>query len=267
MSASSNHAEINNLYSQDYCRQLELAYGRQMMSEGGPNEIDKMFEGIDLKFKHILDFGSGLGGLAIHLASKYNTSVVGIDVNERMVQYASGCIPVHLKSKIAFHTSRENRKLPFNDASFSVICSKGVITHLPQYQRTQIFDEFYRLLSPFGQLIIHDWMSPLQNIWGKNMHDLCDAEGLPLYAHTPENYKSEIAHHGFENIIFIDRTTDYAIYNKEIIDRLNSDLIKNTFIHEFGIKTYKGHIKGYEHIYNAHVSGELISGSIRARKI
>lgn len=61
---------INSTYTDEYCHQLELAYGNNMMSEGGGDAIENMFENIDIEHKKALDFGSGLGGVAFYLAEK-----------------------------------------------------------------------------------------------------------------------------------------------------------------------------------------------------
>lgn len=62
---SINDAEIreklNANYSPAYTLSLEEAYGPGMTSEGGKQAIEKMFAGIPLKGKKMLDIGSGLG--------------------------------------------------------------------------------------------------------------------------------------------------------------------------------------------------------------
>lgn len=48
-------------YTPEYCHELEAAYGKGLMSEGGFEGIEHMFEGISLEGKKALDIGSGLG--------------------------------------------------------------------------------------------------------------------------------------------------------------------------------------------------------------
>jgi ubiquinone/menaquinone biosynthesis C-methylase UbiE len=266
LSMTSNAQQINELYTDDYCRQLELAYGEHMMSEGGASEIDRMFENIELCGKRILDFGCGIGGIAIHLASKYKASVCGVDVSKSAITIAKNLIPTNLRNTVSFTFINGDGNLPFTDSSFDVICSKGVITHLPQQLRGRTFNEFYRLLKIGGKLTIMDWISPTQGKWGTYLKELSKTEGLPIFAHTPYNYQNDLTKSGFRNTTFQDCAGQYARYNKKIAERLETPSIKQKFIAEFGDQIYTDHLTGYQNIYKAHASGEVMSAAIRAVK-
>ncbi len=59
---------------------FEAIYGKGLISLGGFEAIDNMFLNIDLKNKTILDVGSGLGGMAYHLAEQRNLSNQAISI-------------------------------------------------------------------------------------------------------------------------------------------------------------------------------------------
>ena len=72
-------------YTPQYCLQLEAAYGEGMMSEGGSEAIEWMFDLIPIEGKMALDIGSGLGGVPLYLAKQYGMHVTGLEVNPWMV--------------------------------------------------------------------------------------------------------------------------------------------------------------------------------------
>ena len=89
-------------YSAEYCHFLELAYGKNWMSEGGEQAAEKLCDGIALSGKRILDVGSGLGGLAFYLAQQPDAQVTGIELNPWMVKEAMRRTPTMLRGKVDF---------------------------------------------------------------------------------------------------------------------------------------------------------------------
>jgi ubiquinone/menaquinone biosynthesis C-methylase UbiE len=152
-----SNADLQKLiaeYSLDYCHFLEAVYGEGMMSEGGAAAIELMFESVSIKNKTVLDIGSGLGGVAIYLAKKFDLSVVGIDINSTMIAEAKQRIPKNLSDKISFHVYNDIAKLPFPDRHFDVVYSKGVLTHVQD--KLPLFREVARIIKPNGKFIIID---------------------------------------------------------------------------------------------------------------
>lgn len=258
--------QLNSTYTLQYCRQLELAYGAGFMSEGGIEEIDKIFKSIDLSRKKILDFGSGLGGIATHLASKHKAIVHGVEINPAMIEEASKRIPKDIAQSVSFHKLNLSLEFPFPDEYFDIVFSKGVIVHLTKEEKLKVFDEFYRVLKAGGTLIIHDWLSPTDGRWSARMQTLIESESLPLYAHSPKTYRSWIEKQGFNVIELKDRSNEYENYNQTILNHLKSPSVRQNFIELHGEKTYDEHKEGYENIKSAYHEGDLLSLKVMAKK-
>ncbi len=257
---------LNKTYTSDYCQQLELAYGDKMMSEGGEEEIELLVDGLDLTGKQVLDFGSGLGGVAHYLALHHDAEMTGVEINPDMIEQTNAQRLPHLENKISFVLLKSDNKLPFPDNSFDVVFSKGVIVHLTPEQRRITFQEFYRVLKADGTLLIHDCLSPTKDCWNPEIQALIETESLPLFAHTRESYVEELKSHGFMDIAYVDRSVEYAGYNHDIISRLQSPAIKEKFVGKFGQALYEDHVTGYRGIRDALRSGDFLSACITAKK-
>lgn len=232
-------------YSPEYCSLLEVVYGPGMMSEGRPEGIEHMFYQIPLKNIHALDIGSGLGGVAFYLAERYAVNIVGLEVNDWMVQESQKRIPSHLKNKINFLLIASNTCWPFPDHSFDIIYSKGVLTHVQD--KLELFKESLRLLKLNGKLVIVDWLSPTQGIWGKNIKKLIELEHLSLFADTETHYIATLKKSGFT-----------AISSREaIVDSLKDASQRSRFLKHFDKETLQASIEGYQAIANALGEGEL----------
>lgn len=136
--------EVVAEYPADYCFELEAAYGPGMMSEGGAEAIDRLFDGIDLTGKQILDIGSGMGGVVYHVAQKGVQHVSGLEINPWMVQWARANTDQRLKSQVSFALLGKDGLFPFESSMFDLVYSKGVFTHVPD--KNEIFAEINRVL-------------------------------------------------------------------------------------------------------------------------
>lgn len=256
---------INSVYTEDYCRALELSYGYGMLSEGGTKALALMFEHTNLKGKKVLDFGSGLGGAAIYIADHHDAQVTGIEINPSMIETARSRIPAHLNDQVNF-VCVTNWDLPFENDQFDVICSIGVLVHLTAQQKLQTFKEFYRILKKQGMLVIRDWLGPDNEIWGDRVNQLIETEHLSLYACSPQHYVKLLEQAGFSKVTLTDHSEIFASFNDDIVSHLESTEIKQKFIDDFGKNTWEEHISGYKNVAQAHRTGEIIGGLLRAVK-
>lgn len=259
-------ASMNAIYTKEYCEALSMAYGQNMMSDGGTEEIDLIFNGLDIQHKKVLDFGSGLGGISFHLALNYNAHVSGLEINPEMIAIAQKNTPPSLRDKVSFVISPNSMTLPFADETFDVVFSKGAMVHLAPEQREITLQELYRVLKKGGTFLVQDWLSPIQHKWSPEVEDLIKSESLPLYAHSPHNYQNHLSACGFTKIEYQDRSQINAQYNRDIANKLQSEPLRSRFIEKYGETTLRAHIEGYNNIAQSHHKGDLINARITARK-
>lgn len=259
-----DYQKLIDEYSADYCHFLEAAYGQGMMSEGGAEAIEKMFSGIDLNGKRILDVGCGLGGILFYLAQNYDCRITGLELNPWMVEEAIRRIPSALQHKVDFSGYQAAPKTNFADASFDLIFSKGVLTHVNN--KLPLFQELYRITKPAGQLIIDDWLSPTKGRWGERVQKMCDVEDLTLYAETETGYQELLIEAGFNNIHMQGCNTDYNRYNQQIVDTLLLPDNRKKFLEQFDQQALQEAIECYQIIADAIKDDELLIRCFKAEK-
>jgi arsenite methyltransferase len=103
----------------------------------------------------VLDLGSGAGmdSLIAALQVGPEGSVTGIDMTPEMIENArKGAAELGLNN-VTF-VEGEAETLPFDDSSFDVVISNGVIDLIPD--KDAVFGEIYRVLVPGGRIQIAD---------------------------------------------------------------------------------------------------------------
>lgn len=248
-------SSLEEEYTPNYCLQLEAAYGPGMMSEGGVEGIDYMFDSIPLENKVALDIGSGIGGVAFYLAEKFSMQVTGIEVNPWMVVESTKRIPEHLIDKVDFRLSASNTGWLMPSNSYDIIYTKGVLTHLET--KDEIFQECYRLLKKGGLFIITDWLSSEDRQWGENIARLVELENLALFPESPTGYIELLKKNGFTLLSTRDDSLVYHGFNQEIVRRLQDPTEQRRLSNCFDDTALAASIVGYESIAKALEIGEL----------
>ncbi|MGA7207045.1 MAG: class I SAM-dependent methyltransferase [Specibacter sp.] len=106
--------------------------------------------------QHVLDIGSGLGGVARHLAHEFGATVHGVDLTAEFVAAAKSLTDrTGLGGSVTF-TVGSALALPFDDASFDA----AVMIHVGMNIRDKdkVFGEAARALRPGGTLAVYDIM-------------------------------------------------------------------------------------------------------------
>jgi SAM-dependent methyltransferase len=105
--------------------------------------------------ERVLDLGSGAGTDSLVAAQMVGPEglVTGIDMTPQMLAKARTAAAEMGAENVEFVES-EAEGLPFDDGSFDVVVSNGVIDLIPD--KDAVFSELYRVLVPGGRLQIAD---------------------------------------------------------------------------------------------------------------
>jgi arsenite methyltransferase len=134
----------------------------------------------------VLDLGSGSGTDVFCAAASVGDSgrVVGVDFTDAQVEKATGLAQREGIGNVEFATASID-DLPFDDGSFDVVISNGVVNLSPVKHR--VFGEAARVLRPGGRLAIADIVStlPLKETTRRNtdLWAACIAGAIPTAAY------------------------------------------------------------------------------------
>jgi SAM-dependent methyltransferase len=105
--------------------------------------------------ERVLDLGSGAGtdSLVAALMVRPDGRVTGIDMTPEMLAQARGAAEEMQATNVEF-VQGEAESLPFEDATFDVVISNGVIDLIPD--KDAVFSELHRVLALGGRLQIAD---------------------------------------------------------------------------------------------------------------
>jgi arsenite methyltransferase len=109
----------------------------------------------------VLDLGSGSGMDAFAAALKVGKTgkVFGVDMTDEQLQKAERLRKEYNFENVSFHKSYIE-KLPFEDGSFDVVISNGVVNLCPDKEK--VFAEVSRVLKPKGRMVIADIVTEKQ---------------------------------------------------------------------------------------------------------
>jgi len=154
----------------------------------------------------VLDLGSGAGTDVFCAARLVDSAslAIGVDFTEAQLSKSRALAMLHGTANVSFVEATIDR-LPFENESFDVVISNGVINLSPVKQR--VFSEAARVLRPEGRLAISDLVStsPLEEATRRNteLWAACIAGAVPISA-----YCDGLAEAGFT--IVAKRRNDYS---------------------------------------------------------
>lgn len=234
----------------------EAMYGPGLISLGGYAAIDKMFEGVELENKTILDVGSGIGGMAYHLARRHHAFVTGLEIHKWMIDYCTSHTPEDLESYVSFMGYNTDGTIPAETESFDIVCSKGVLTNI--IDKKPLFQEIHRVLKPQGLICFLDWLAPeemgpqyITHPWGEFSAK-----------ETQSTCAKLLKDNGFKDIQIQDESKSFLNYVKD----LHLNLQSSEFQNQVDPDLLKILIESNKKLENDIQDGKQLSVRILARK-
>jgi ubiquinone/menaquinone biosynthesis C-methylase UbiE len=210
-------------YDDTAIRFLEALWGEGFLSPGGPDEVDRVVDGLSLAGKSVLDIGCGAGGIALHLISRHDAGhVTGFDVELPVIEQARLHAEAKGLSQRASFVQAPPGPLPFADASFDVVFSKDALLHVPD--KEALFADIFRVLKPGCVFAASDWLIAHDGELSPEMKAYIAAEGLSFAMASPARYARAMEQAGFRDVSIRDRNPWYREVAREELRRLNGPL-------------------------------------------
>ena len=131
--------------------------------------------------KRLLDFGCGSGGSSVSLSRMLpKTEIVGVELEERLLNVAQARAEYYGIKNVAFHVSPSPDSLPSHIGKFDFIMFSAVYEHLLPNERKPLLKLIWSALKPGGVLFLNGTPNrhfPLE------MH----TTGLPFINYLPDN--------------------------------------------------------------------------------
>lgn len=213
----------DELYHADLIGMLELVWGEGFLSPGGPDEIDRMLEGVSLAGRRVLDIGCGVGGVDRHLVVAHDAAhVTGIDVEATVLDLARRRAERDgLDERLEF-VQVEPGPLPFADGSFDVVVSKDSIVHIPD--KFALAAEVRRVLRPGGWFVASDWLIGHDGEPSPEMRAYIAAEGLDFGMASPARYEEALRAAAFTDVRLASRHEWYVDVARAELARMSGEL-------------------------------------------
>ncbi|MEO1190934.1 MAG: methyltransferase domain-containing protein [Pseudomonadota bacterium] len=195
-------------YDEDSIAFLETIWGEGYLSPGGPAEVARLLESVDLTGKRGLDIGCGVGGVTVALVRDHSAgSVIGIDVEAPVCRAARKQVEAKGLSDRIEIRQVEPGPLPLEAGSLDFVFSKDAIIHITD--KEALAEDVYRVLKPGGFFIASDWMIAHDDTPSPEMAAYIAAEDLDFGMASPDRYRRALAGAGFEEVVLTNRNAWY----------------------------------------------------------
>ncbi|MFQ5566046.1 MAG: methyltransferase domain-containing protein [Paracoccaceae bacterium] len=239
-------------------------WGDGYMSPGGPEEVARILDGIDLAGRTVLDIGCGSGGVTIDLVRRHNARrVIGIDVE------ADVCAASKKRVEAAGLAGRieivqvEPGPFPAADASLDVVFSKDAIIHIAD--KEWLAREAFRVLRPDGWFVASDWLISHDGAPSPEMAHYIEQEDLGFAMASPERYRRALEAAGFADVTLVNRNPWYRDEARAELARLTGP-DRAAFEQILGAEAVASQIATWNSMLPVVDSGEHCPHHFRARK-
>jgi phosphoethanolamine N-methyltransferase len=243
---------------------LEELWGAGFLSPGGPEEVLRVVDGVDLAGLTVLDIGCGIGGATMTLARNANAAnVIGIDVERQLCEIAGERVEANgLADRIEIRHV-EPGPLPFDDASFDVVFSKDSIVHIAD--KETLAADVFRVLRPGGWFLASDWLTSHDGEMSVEMRAYVAAEDLDFGMASPVRYRRALDAAGFDDVDLVDRNPWYRLMARDELERLTGSE-RARFETAIGAEELDRQIRTWRAMMPVLDSGEHCPHHLRARR-
>ncbi|MBD3197526.1 MAG: methyltransferase domain-containing protein [Candidatus Lokiarchaeota archaeon] len=227
--------DVSEVYAGPGGKLWELLMGEQI-HVGGSEQTDILAKKIGLdryKDTYLLDICSALGGPARHLAEKYGTRVLGLDITPEMIKEAKKRTNgKSYEDKIEYRLGSA-LDIPSKDNIFDVVWGQDAWCYVRDKPR--LIQEVKRVLKSEGVLAFTDW------IWGSSEIPESKADYLMEFMVFPnlqtlEGYLQLIEDSGLKILEKEDLSTDFGYHMDKYVSILKEN--KKNIINNFGQELY-----------------------------
>lgn len=122
---------------------------------GGLKATRELIELLDLKEdKYVLDIGCGIGATACYIAKKYGCKVVGIDISDKMLDWAKKRAKrAKTEQKVRFRIA-DAKDLPFEDNIFDAVICESITAFVEDKHKA--VSEYVRVAKPEGRIGLNE---------------------------------------------------------------------------------------------------------------
>ena len=214
----------DELYHPQLIGMLELVWGEGFLSPGGPDEVLRVVDGIDLSGRSVLDIGCGGGGIDVLLVERLGAGhVTGVDVEDTVLAAARDRAARHgLGGDRVGFAKVAPGPLPFPPGAFDVVFSKDSIVHIPD--KVALAADVHRVLRPGGWFVASDWLIGHDGPMSPAMQRYVAAEGLDFGMASPAAYERALTAAGFVDVQLVSRSAWYVGVAEHEVAQMSGEL-------------------------------------------
>ncbi len=242
---------------------LEELWGEGYLSPGGPEEVSRVIEGLDLTGKRVLDIGCGTGAITLSLRRDHGAAqVIGIDVEDQVCTLAQERIAAAGESHAVEIRKVTPGPFPFEDQSFDLVFSKDSIIHIAD--KEALAAEVFRVLRPGGYFAASDWLISHDDAPSPEMAHYISLEGLDFNMASPARYHRALEQAGFEEVATRNRNGWYHEVALEEMKTLTEQ--RTEFEARFGAELIAENIATWTAMLEVLATGEHCPHHLRGRR-